>query len=231
MAKASVKTKQVKKIWVPLIAPDMFNKQVLGETLVYEPNLVNGRVISVNLAVLTRDMRSQNITVKFKVKEVNGQKAFTDFIGYEMSQSSLRKMIRRKKSKIMQSSVFKTADNVVLRIKTIMISRGDANRSVLTRIRKINDYGLYQITGNMTFEQLSQDVIAHKIQSVVKKQLDKIYPLKIYEFYSIGLERDVKKFEERKAIAAEKEISAEEEAEEAAEKEEQSMQPEAVKNA
>lgn len=189
MAKARrAKAKQVKKVWVEVLAPAIFNRQKVGEIPVADPQTIMGRVIPVNLMSLTRDMRNQNITVKFKVTEVNGTKAATEFLSYRINPSSLKKMVRRRKSKINMSSVFKTADGKFIRIKSLIITRKDVNNSVLTAIRNYNNQVLANHIIKQKYEDLGQEVSFHKLQNVMKKTMDKIYPLKIYEFNSLAIE-------------------------------------------
>lgn len=193
MAKArKTKVKTIKKAWVQLIAPEIFNKQVIGETLLADSKTAEGKTVPCNLMNLTRDMRNQNYTVKFKVTQVNGQKAETDFIGYDMNSSSLKKMVRRKKSKIVQSSTFKTADDKLIRLKTIMITRNEVSNSVATALRKSNNDTLAREIGKITFDKLSGEVSFHKLQNMLKKSFEKIYPLRMYEVYSLGLEKKKK---------------------------------------
>lgn len=189
MAKARRATKKtVKKVWVQILAPPMFNKQVIGETLVAEPNLAMDKIVPANLMTLTRDMRNQNNTVKFKVNKVEGQKAFTEFIGYSMNLASLKKMVRRGKNKISQSLVFKTADDKIIRIKSIIITRNLVQNSVDSSLRKINKEILAREISKMKFDQLGQEVTSHKMQSMMKKALDKTYPLRMYEFNALKID-------------------------------------------
>ena len=64
MAKVKKKVlKAKKKFWFQLVAPKMFGGQVIGESYVNDPQSLKGRSVTVNLRVLTDDIKNQNITM------------------------------------------------------------------------------------------------------------------------------------------------------------------------
>lgn len=52
-----LKDKWKSKVWYPVIAPDMFNRVQIGETLADEPEKLIGRTIEVTLQDLTGTSR------------------------------------------------------------------------------------------------------------------------------------------------------------------------------
>ncbi|MBI3035503.1 hypothetical protein HYY71_04210 [Candidatus Woesearchaeota archaeon] len=100
-----------KKQWYPIIAPKQFDNVVLGETLVYEPGLMLGKTLSHSLMNLTNDMKRQNVNIHFKVVEIEGDKAKTSIIGYQIIPSSVKRFVRRASEKMDISFACETADN------------------------------------------------------------------------------------------------------------------------
>jgi small subunit ribosomal protein S3Ae len=136
MAKAQTKIKGKKKRWFPIIAPKIFRQQVLGELLLYEPHTAAGRCIKANLTSLTGDMKGQNVNLQFVITSIGEGKLYTEIVGYDVAPTSIKRMVRRRSSKISLSFLIETEDNKKARIKPILLTRGAVKQSVLTKLRK-----------------------------------------------------------------------------------------------
>ncbi|MEK6862554.1 MAG: 30S ribosomal protein S3ae, partial [Nanoarchaeota archaeon] len=71
-----------KKKWFTILAGPEFDNAEIGETLANENANLIGRTLEVNLADITRDPKSQNIKVKFRIKEVKDTQCYTELISY-----------------------------------------------------------------------------------------------------------------------------------------------------
>src|SRR3989338_10791948 len=89
-----------KKQWFPIMAPKQFDNVVLGETLVNDPNAMLGKTLSHSLMNLTNDSKRQNVNIHFRVVEVEGDKAKTKIIGYQIIPSSVKRFVRRNSEKM-----------------------------------------------------------------------------------------------------------------------------------
>jgi small subunit ribosomal protein S3Ae len=124
-----------KKQWYSIIAPKQFDNAVIGETLAYEPGAMLGKTLSHSLMNLTNDTKRQNIYIHFKVVEIDGEKAKTSIIGYEIIHSSVKRFVRRNSEKIDMSFTCETSDNVFLRVKPLIVTRSDVKDSIASKIR------------------------------------------------------------------------------------------------
>ena len=95
MARPKASRGKLKKRWFSLVAPKMFGNQSLGDIPSFTPESIVGRNITVNLMNLTRDMRTQNVNVSFSVGKVMGDKAYTDFVGYRIMPSAIKRLVKR----------------------------------------------------------------------------------------------------------------------------------------
>ena len=184
MAKAkarATRAKAKKKHWLKIYSGKPFNEQIIGETFIADANLAIGKPILVNLMTLTGDIKKQNTKIKFQIDAVSEGKAHTKVIGYEVVSAALKRLIRRRSSKVEMSFDAVTADGVKIRIKPFILTRGKTNNSVLTAIRKQVQKNLLETISNTGFQNLVQDIVNHKIQVILKKQLAKIHPIKISE--------------------------------------------------
>lgn len=245
MAKAkSVKAIKIKKkSWVTIIAPKMFSNQIIGETFVAEPEKKVGMTVSVSLSTLTGDMKRQSTHIIFKINNYSGGKLGTEIIGYEISPSAIKRMVRRDKEKLDHSFPAETADGRKIRLKWIMITKEDTKSSILSALRKSSQDFLVKEVKKMSYDDLVNDIISHKVQAVTKKHLTKVYPLQICEIRAMVIEggeagsaAEEVKAEEPKAAEetdvieeAQEEADAEEEKEESEEAESEDNISEEVK--
>ncbi|MBI2657638.1 hypothetical protein HYX08_03010 [Candidatus Woesearchaeota archaeon] len=177
-----------KRQWYPIIAPKQFEHVVLGETLVNDPNAMLGKTLSHSLMNLTNDSKRQNVNIHFKVVEVEGDKAKTKIIGYQIIPSSVKRFVRRNSEKMDISFTCDTADNVFIRVKPLVITKADVKGSVAARLRNSIASFLSKTIKKMTYDELINDLILHKLQSLMRENLNKIYPLKVCEIRYVGLE-------------------------------------------
>ena len=177
MAKEKLQAKIKRKIWFPVVATSHFNNVEIGETLVVQPSALVGRNLSTSLGLLTNDSKSQNVKVTFKVKEIKDNKALTELVKYEIASGSLKRMVHKGKEKIDDSFKLKTKDGVNVRIKPFIVTKAAAKRSILSALRKKTRELLADYLKKYDYEAFFQDIIRFKIQTIMKKELKKIYPL------------------------------------------------------
>ncbi len=181
-----------KKTWYAIIAPKSFHNQVVGEILLSNPSSAVGRIVPVNLANLARDPRRQNITIKLAILTAAGEKLHTETIGYEMSPSFIKRMVRKGGTKIDYSFIVETVDNKKLRLKTVFVTRRKIKISIATSLRKKAEEIIKNDIKKIRFAELMQLIVIHKLQGSLKKQLSKIYPLKSFEVRQVKIEKDKK---------------------------------------
>ena len=220
-------TKIKKKKWYSIIAPKIFRNVVLGETFIEEPKLALNKTITQNLMNLTHDVKKQNSNIKFIVDKVEGDKAYTKIIGYNMVPTSIRRLTRRRSQKIELSLVCKTSDNKKVRIKSLIFARGAIKSSINTKLTKIVIEYLTKAISKVTFDNLINDLINYKLQISLRERLKRIYPLRKCEIKSMEIEKEKKPVDEKKE-AKEEELKVKERPKEENKeaKEEEKEQPE-----
>lgn len=181
-------TKLKKKQWYPIVAPKQFDSVVLGESLAYEPQQMLGKTLSHSLMNLINDTKRQNISIHFKIVEVEGNNAKTSIVGYEIAHSSVKRFVRRASEKMDMSFNCETADNVFLRVKPLVITRSDVKGSIAAKMRNSIIAYLVRTIKKMTYEVFLGELISHKLQSEMRGFLSKIYPVKVCEIRYAGIE-------------------------------------------
>jgi len=205
------KVKIAKKEWYPIIAPKVFQNAVLGETTVYEPQQMLGKGLTINLMSLTNDSKRQNINVNFEVVDVQNGKGLANVVGYGMVQSSIRRLMRRNIERIDMSFSCKTSDNKDLRVKPLLITRSATIGSVVAKIRRTAQDFIAKYIGSASYDSLVNDLVTQKLQSSLRKEINKIYPLRVCEIRSMEIV-DLEKKKEARAEAMAKESKGAKEA-------------------
>jgi len=177
-----------KRQWFNIIAPKQFENAVIGETLVYEPQQMLGKTLSHSLMNLSNDPKRQNINIHFKVIAIEGDKGMTSIIGYEIVHATVKRFVRRNSEKMDLSFNCDTADNVYLRVKPLVVTKGSVKGSVAAKVRHNIISFLTRIIKKMTYDEVINEMIMHKLQSSMRAALNKIYPLKVCEIRYIGIE-------------------------------------------
>ncbi|MBI4146779.1 hypothetical protein HY489_05575 [Candidatus Woesearchaeota archaeon] len=170
-----------KKKWVPILAPKLFNEQMLGESFVEESGSLVGRRASVSLMVLTNDPQKQAISVSFVVKSVENERAMTELVSYRMLPAAAKKLMRRRRSKIEDSFVVETADKKVLRVKPLIIARSHAKGSVMASMQKLERAFIAKAISKLDFDGFVRDVVQKKLQSSLGQTLRRLYPVGVCE--------------------------------------------------
>jgi small subunit ribosomal protein S3Ae len=88
------------KSWFKVFAPDFLGKQSIGEIISSNPENVPGRVLTVSLGELIQDYSKQNVRASFRIMNVAGDAAYTQFNGHEMTKEFIRAMVKKRASRI-----------------------------------------------------------------------------------------------------------------------------------
>ncbi|MDG6221443.1 MAG: 30S ribosomal protein S3ae [Candidatus Thermoplasmatota archaeon] len=219
-ARARVAARKMKDKWkskeiYKLVAPDMFNNVVIGETLADDPSKVMGRKTEVTVQDLTGDFSKMHIKMIFQVDDVNGFNAHTKFIAHTLTNDYVRRLVRRKRSKMDAVFDVRTKDGYVVRLKPMAITDRRIQSAQKSDIRAIMAHESATYAKSHTLSELLKSLVDGNLQKTVVKSTKTIYPLKKIEFgkSEIVLEPDVKLLKERKVV----EVGAEADAESAAE--------------
>lgn len=185
-----------RKRWHRIISPKVFGEQIIGETPSLEPEMLLGRTIATSLTSLTRDMKRQGVYVTFEVDKVMGDTAYTHVKKYEMTASSIKRLVRRNRNRVDDSFLCTTADNVPVRVKPFLLTRNATKHSVGTILRRMTRDFLGRTVRKLSYDILIQDIVSGKLQKAWRDIVKNIYPLKACDIRVLTLELGGKKLEE-----------------------------------
>jgi len=196
MAKARSRTavRKVKdrwraKNWYQILSPSLFDNVPVAETLADAPHSLIGRVTEVSMQDLTNDFRKSHIKLYFKVDKVEEGNAHTHFEGHTLTSDYLRRMIRRRKSRIDGVYDAETKDGAYLRVKPFAITEKRIQNSQKKLIREIMKDTVLKEGKAKTLNEFLIDTLDGKIGSEIYKNCKNIYPVKRIEVYKTEIIR------------------------------------------
>jgi len=104
------------KSWFKVYTPDNLGKAYIGDTIANDTESVKGRIMQATLGEITNDYAKQHIKMSFKVSEVTGDAAYTEFVGHEVTRDYLRSLVKRRSSRIDCHAQITTKDNKLVRL-------------------------------------------------------------------------------------------------------------------
>ena len=207
MAKSPKRTvlekKVKKKRWIAVLAPEMFNSVVVGEMPLVAPQAAMGRAVSANLMNITHDLKQQSITVLMRVNEVKENQALTMIESFKIMPTAMKRMTHRRMEIIEDSSIYVTSDNVRVRIKPVLFTRGNTTNSVKHALRKGMRNIVLRNVKSVSVNELFRDALSNKLQFTITKDLNKLYPLKKVVIRELSLEKERTR---KKSTAVETEV-------------------------
>ena len=202
-----------KKRWFEITAPKLFREGIVGDTQALESKLLVGKTMKVNLSTLNNDMRSQNTEVTLLIDHIEGDKAKTKLIGLRTLPNSIKRIVRKGRTRMDLSIKAITKDDKVATIKILLVSRRIIKGSVSSALIVETKRFLIKRISSLDFEALFELVVFGKLYKELIQRLGKIYPLKICEIRQLKLERFLKAMDLRKVkedVSREKRMNTEE---------------------
>ena len=171
------------KTWYNILAPPSFESVTIADTLADNPeNLIN-RVTGVSLQDLTNDFRKSHITLFFKINKVEETNANTRFIGHTLTSDYLRRMIRRRRSKIEGVYDVSTRDGALVRVKPFATTDKRIQNSQRKIVREAMKKTISDDAKNSILSEFINNILDGKLGSDIYKTCKKLYPVKRVEIY------------------------------------------------
>jgi small subunit ribosomal protein S3Ae len=217
MAKARSRTSARKikdrwkaKKWYNIVAPPAFDSVTVADTLTDNPKELIGRVTGVSLQDITNDFRKSHIVLYFKVRGVEENNATTQFDGHTLTSDYLRRMIRRRRSKIEGIYDVSTRDGAKIRVKPFATTDKRIQNSQKRTVRDLMKKTLEDEAKKSTLSEFVKNIIDGKTGSDIYKNCKKIYPVKRVEIYKTEVVsqptieiKEKKKVEKKESVAEE----------------------------
>lgn len=171
------------KEWYNILAPASFDSVIVADTLADSPDNIIGRVTEVSLQDLTNDFRRSHIKLYFRVNKVEETNAHTQFIGHTLTSDYLRRLIRRRKSKIDGVYDISTLDGATIRVKPFATTDKRIQNSQKKLVRDVMKKTFQDQGKKNTLSGFMESIIDGKIGREIYKNCKQLYPVKRIEIY------------------------------------------------
>jgi len=187
-ARSRTTTRKVKdrwkaKNWYNILAPPSFDNVTVADTLADSPDNLINRVTGVSLQDLTNDFRKSHIVLYFQVKSVEENNAHTQFIGHTLTSDYLRRLIRRRRSKIEGIYDITTRDGAQIRVKPFAATDKRIQNSQKKIVRESMKKTITEQATKSTLSEFVNIIIDGKLGSELYKNCKNLYPVKRIEIY------------------------------------------------
>lgn len=159
----------------------MFEGVQIGETLSDEPDKIKGRILDVTLQQLTGDFSKMHIKLLFKINSVRGLDAYSDFIGHDLTSDYIRRLTRRKRSKMDGIYDVITKDGFKIRVKPFAVTEKRIQTAQQYAIRMKMKNVVERQAGDKIASEFIRQMLSGELSSMIFKECKPIYPIKRVE--------------------------------------------------
>ncbi|MGA8275214.1 MAG: 30S ribosomal protein S3ae [Thermoplasmata archaeon] len=183
----TVKDKWRSKHSYKVRAPGLFQHADLGETVATEPEQLIGRTLETTFPELSgiQDAGKAHVKLRFKIERLSGDGvAETRFIGHDLTSDYVRRLARRKRSKIDLSLIVTTKDGVQIIVKPVAVGE----QRLQTRLRAELRHKMVEVLNEQAASHTAVEFVREMLQGELAKALahgvKTLYPLKKIELRS-----------------------------------------------
>ena len=186
-AARKVKDRWKSKKWFNVQAPPAFENVTIAETLASDKESLMGRVTEISMQDLTNDFRKSHLLLFFKIHEIEDNNAHTHFVGHSLTSDYLRRMIRRRKSKIEGVYDVETKDGAKLRVKPLATTDKRIQNTQKRVVRESMKETIFKKASSTTLTEFVNNIIDGKMGGEIYKNCKQLYPVKRIEIYKTEL--------------------------------------------
>jgi len=186
-AAKKVKDKWRAKVWYKIITPESFGSKEIAETPAETPEQVIGRVAETTLYQISGDIKKDYVKLFFKIMKIEGDQAKTIFVGHDVTSDYIRRLVRRRKSRIDAIFPMTTTDGYKIRVKITAIADKRLNSSLKSAIRKKIIEAVQNNGSNLSFYEFVTYMLSEKIVSDIEKNVKPVYNIKKIEIRKSNL--------------------------------------------
>jgi len=177
------KTRDVykEKRWYTVCAPALFGNCEIGETFGLGPDDMKGRTMETTLREVTGDFTQQHVKLYFQISDAKGDKAYTRFIGHDLTRDYVRMHVRRGTTRVDAIADATTADGYKIRVRALAFTLQRVASSQAKAIRGAMMRVIRAASERSNFSGFVHEMILGKLSADIHKQVKLIYPIKKIE--------------------------------------------------
>lgn len=171
----------LQKNWYELVAPEIFDNEVVADTPAEEADMVLGRRVKVNLKDLMPSSNKYYMDVYLQVEDVEGDKAHTALAGHDTSKEYVSKMISRRSNRLDFVDDVTTDDGTTVRVKVVATTIRKTNSAKVSKVRQKIGEIIKDRADKQSFDSFMESIFQDELQQELKDATKEIYPLRDLE--------------------------------------------------
>ena len=177
------------KEWLDIKTPEYLDDKVLGETPTSDVDDVLGRTVEISLMDLTGSFKDLNYHLTFKISEVAGRVAKTEFHQQELSRDFRRSQIRNHRSQVEGIFNIKLKDDSKVRIKMFVVTPMRVHTTTKKEIRKAMHKKLEEVVSELSFPAFVNMLVSYELTKEITPVIEEVFPIKILEVSKVKVIR------------------------------------------
>jgi len=173
------------KRWFTVLASSAFGFAELGLIPANDEKSIIGRTMEVSFYDITKDISQLPIKLKFQIVKADGDAAYTQFKGFELTRDYIRSIVRRGTSRVDAIKDITTKDGVRLRVMTMAVTQNRVKTSQMKAIREVMFEIIDEKAKALNFDEFIQESVLGRIATEIQARAKKIYPIKKAEVRKI----------------------------------------------
>ena len=149
-----------------------------------------GRPYEVMQNELDGDFSKMHVKIKFRIKEVIGNDALTEFVGHDVMKDFVRRQIRRDRGKIDDTVDVVTDDGFFIRLKPFIVTRSRVKGSQKQESRSIARNEIITFCAKSTWLGVQNSLMDGSLEEAVSQAVSKIQPVRAAFFRKSQLIQD-----------------------------------------
>jgi len=185
------KDKWKAKRWFSIRAPrNPWSFKVIGEPIAEDESMLVDRPYEVMQNELDGDFSKMHVKIKFRIKDVVGNDALTEFVGHDVMKDFVRRQIRRDRGKVDDTIDVVTDDGYFIRIKPFIVTRSRVKGSQKQETRSVARNEVITFCAKTTWIGVQQALLDGSLEEKVTKAVSKIQPVRAVFFRKSQLIQD-----------------------------------------
>jgi small subunit ribosomal protein S3Ae len=169
------------KSWYKVHVPDVLGKAYIGDTIANDAESVVGRIMQATLGEITNDFAKQHVKMSFKIANVAGDSAYTEFVGHEVTRDYLRSLVKRRSSRVDVHAPVVTKDGKKVQLTICCYTFARANIAQERAIRNVIASALAAQAQAWDLTALLNGIVSGEISRDLFKSVKTIYPTRRVE--------------------------------------------------
>ena len=176
------------KSWFKVHVPDNLGKAYIGDTIANDAESVVGRIMQATLGEILNDYAKQHVKMSFKIANVTGDAAYTEFVGHEVTRDYLRSLVKRRSSRVDCQVPILTKGGKKVRLTISCYTFARANITQEHAIRKAIVDAVTAQAAAWDLTTLLNGIVSGEISRDLFKAVKTIYPTRRVEIIKSKVE-------------------------------------------